>query len=137
MHHRVTAWVLGSCAAPAAMIVSTVAGVLMKEGPAVLLVALFWQGLLGFLILTLSLAIFSPVLLLPLEQRALSDQSKTALTAFAVVIGIGFMVSVLIGPLVLSILLGAVFDAAVFVLILARPNNTVERDEPQAARPSL
>jgi hypothetical protein len=43
----------------------------------------------------------------------------------------------LIGPLGLSILLGASLDAVVFLLIVPRPNNTVERDEPQAARPSL
>lgn len=137
MHHRVTAWVWASCAAPAALMLSTVAAMVAKEGSSVLLPGLLWQGLVAFLLLALSLALFSPVLLLPLERKKLSSRSKAALTAAALIVGASFIWSLLIGPLGLSMLLGASLDAVVFLLIVPRPNTTVERDEPHAARPSL
>ena len=109
----------------------------MKEGAGALLIALFWQALLGFLLLTLSLAVLSPLLLVPLERRALSAQWKTALVTVALIAGVIFVVSLLIGALAVSILLGLLLNAIVMFFIVPRPNNTVERDEPQAARPSL
>ena len=126
MHHRVTAWVWGSCAAPAALLLSTVCVMLAKEGSSVLPAALFWQGLVAFLFLALSLALFSPALLLPLEHKALSPRSKTALAAVALIAGAAFIVSLFKGPVVLSIFLGILLDAAVFLWILPRPDKTVE-----------
>jgi hypothetical protein len=106
-----------------------------KQGH-VQLVGLFWLALVAFLILASSLALFSPILLLPLERRKLSSRFKAALTAAALIIGASFTTSLLIGPLALSILLGALLDAVVFLLILQRPNNTVERVGPPGPRPS-
>ena len=137
MHHRITAWVLGSCTAPAALIITTVTAMVMKEGAGALLIALFWQALLGFLLLTLSLAVLSPLLLVPLERRALSAQWKIALMTVTLIAVVSFVVSLLIGALAVSILLGLLLNAIVMFFIVPRPNNTVERDEPQAARPSL
>jgi hypothetical protein len=137
MHHRVTAWVIACCAAPVLMVLSTVAVMLLSEGFSALLVAVFWQGLLGFLFLTLSLAVLSPVLLLPSEKTPLNSQSRTVVLVLAAITGLGLIVSLLAGSLALSILAGVLFDAAVYILALPRPNNTVERDGPQAARPSL
>jgi len=135
MHRRVTAWVWASCAAPAALIVCMVTAGIAKQGH-VQLVGLFWLALVAFLILASSLALFSPILLLPLERRKLSSRFKAALTAAALIIGASFTTSLLIGPLALSILLGALLDAVVFLLILQRPNNTVERVGPPGPRPS-
>jgi len=119
------------------MVLSTVAAMLLSEGFSALLVAVFWQGLLGFLLLTLSLAVFSPVLLLPSEKTPLYSQSRTVVMVLAASTGVGLIVSLLAGSLALSILFGVLLDAAVYILVLPRPNNTVERDGPQAARPSL
>jgi hypothetical protein len=137
MHYRVTAWVLASTIAPVTLLVITVIAMLIKEGRGVLLVALFWQTLLGFLLLTVSLVMLSPFLLWPLERRPLSGQWKTAFMVLTVVVGTAFAICLVMGPLELSIALGLLLNAVAFVLILPRPNNTVERDEPQAARPSL
>jgi hypothetical protein len=120
MHHRVTAWIWGSCAAPAALILSTVPAMVAKEGLGALPTALFWQGLVAFLALALSLAFFSPILLLPLERRALSSRSKAVLAALVLIAGASFVASLLMGPFTLSILLGVVLDAVVFLLILPR-----------------
>lgn len=133
MHHRVTAWVWASCTAPAAlMLTSVVATVGEWPGLGVLLQGLVWLGVIAFLLLASSLVVFSPVLLLPLERRKLSSRWQAVLLAAALILGASFMGSLLIGPLRLSILLGALLDAAVFLLILQRPNNTVERDGPYA-----
>ena len=118
------------------MVLSTVAAMLLSEGFSALLVAVFWQGLLGFLLLTLSLAVFSPVLLLSSEKTPLSSQSRTVVMFLAASTGLGLIVSLLAGSLALSILSGVLLDAAVYILVLPKPNNTVERDGPQAARPS-
>src|SRR5688572_20767786 len=108
MHHRVTAWVWASCTAPAAlMLTSAVATVVGWPGLGVLLQGLVWLGVIAFLLLASSLVLFSPILLLPLERRKLSSRFKAALAAAAVIIGASFMTSLLIGPLALSILLGA------------------------------
>jgi lysylphosphatidylglycerol synthetase-like protein (DUF2156 family) len=118
------------------MLTSAAATVGEWPGLGVLLQGLVWLGLIAFLLLASSLALFSPILLLPLERRKLSSRFKAALTAAAVIIGASFMTSLLIGPLALSILLGALLDAVVFLLILQRPNYTVERGGPPAPRPS-
>ncbi|HJT61391.1 MAG TPA: hypothetical protein VJ797_06890 [Burkholderiales bacterium] len=120
MHHRVTAWVWGSCAAPAALILATVPAIIAKAGLGALPMALVWQGLVAFLAFALSLAFFSPVLLLPLERRALSSRSKAVLGALALIAGASFVASLLVGPFALSILLGILLDAVVFLLILPR-----------------
>jgi hypothetical protein len=120
MHHRVTAWVWGSCAAPAALILGTVPAIIAKQGLGALPTALFWQGLVAFLSLALSLAFFSPILLLPLERTALSSRLKAGLAALALIVGASFVASLLMGPLALSILLGVLLDAVVFLLILPR-----------------
>ena len=126
MHHRVTAWVWGSCAAPAALLLGTVPVMVAKEGLSVLPAALLWQGLVAFLFLALSLALFSPALLLPLERTALSARAKTGLAALALIAGASFIVSLFKGPVALSILLGILLDATVFLWILPRPAKTVE-----------
>jgi hypothetical protein len=137
MHRRVTAWVWASCAAPAALMLTSAAATVGEwPGLGVLLQGLVWLGLIAFLLLASSLALFSPILLLPLERRKLSSRFKAALTAAAVIIGPSFMTSLLIGPLPLSILLGVLLDAVVFLLILQRPNYTVERGGPPPPRPS-
>jgi hypothetical protein len=126
MHHRVIAWVWGSCAAPAALLFSTVPVMVAKEGLSVLPAALFWQGLVAFLFLALSLALFSPALLLPLERTALSPRSKTGLAAIVLIAGASFIASLFKGPVAFSILLGILLDSAVFLWILPRPPKTGE-----------
>ena len=134
MHLRVKAWVLASCAAPAALVLATVAGMVFKQGLGVLLTALSWQVLIGFIFLTLSMAAFSPVLLLPLERKTLPTRATTTLTALALIVGIGFMASALVGPLALSIALGLLLDALVFFLIVTGPHRTGVPDHRQASR---
>jgi hypothetical protein len=126
MHHRVTAWIWGSCAAPAALLLSALVAMVATGGPGPRFVAFVWLGVIAFLILSLSLALFSPVLLLPLERRVLSPRAKTGLAALALLAGASFMASLLAGPVALSVLLGIVLDAAVFLWILPRPGNTVQ-----------
>jgi hypothetical protein len=133
MHHRVTAWVWASCAAPAAlMLTSAVATVAGWPGFGVLLQGLVWLGVIAFLLLASSLVVFSPVLLLPLERRKLSSRWQAFLLAAALILAASFMGSLLIGPLRLSILLGALLDAAVFVLILQSPNNAAGAPRPSS-----
>ena len=87
-----------------------------------LLQGLVWLGVIAFLLLASSLALFSPVLLLPLERTRLSSRWKAVLMAAALILGASFMGSLLIGPLRLSILLGLLLDAVVFLLILQSNN---------------
>jgi hypothetical protein len=136
MHHRVTAWVWASCAAPAVlMLTSAAAAVGGWPGFGVLLQVVVWRGVVAFLLLASSLVLFSPVLLLPLERRKLSSRWTTVVMAAAVIVGGSFTASLIIGPLHLSILLGALLDAAVFLLILQRLNNKIEGDGLPAPRP--
>jgi hypothetical protein len=97
-----------------------VPAIVAKQGLGALPAALVWQGLVAFLSLALSLAFFSPILLLPLERRTLSSRSKAVLAALAIIVGASFMASLLMGPIALSILLGVSLDAMVFLLILLR-----------------
>jgi hypothetical protein len=97
---------------------------------------MFWQGILAFLLLSLSLVLFSPILLLPLERNQISLRLRRVLGILALLFGVAFSVSLLIGPRAVSVLLGVLFDGVVYLLTLHRPNRTVERDEPRAARPS-
>jgi hypothetical protein len=99
---------------------------LAKEGFSVLPAALLWQGLVAFLLLALSLALFSPALLLPLERTALSARAKAGLAALALIAGVSFIVSLFKGPVALSLLLGILLDAAVFLWILPGPPKAME-----------
>jgi hypothetical protein len=136
MHHRVSAWVIASCAAPLVLLLGSATLELVNGGIEAMFYIMFWQGILAFLLLSLSLVLFSPVLLLPLERNQISLRSRRVLGILALLLGVAFAVSLLIGPQALSVLLGVLFDGAVYLLTLQRPNRTVERDEPQAARPS-
>lgn len=89
MHYRVSAWVVASGAAPALMILTTVAPIVWRRDVSTLLTALFWQGLLGFLAFTLSLVLFCPLLLVPTERTPLYRWPKIALAVFAGVTGSG------------------------------------------------
>jgi len=106
-------------------------------GISALVTAIFWQGLLAFLILTLSLVLFCPVLLMATERTPLYGWRKHNLMILAVVTGAGLVVALILGSTTTSLLFGVLFDGVIYVLSLPRPNNTVERDGPQAARPSL
>ena len=136
MHQRVTAWILGSCTAPAVFICTATTSIVMREGLGALLMALLWQVLLAFLLVTLSLALLSPLLLLPMERRALSAQWRTILMIAALIAAVGFVMALTIGGLVAAILLGLLLNAVVMLLIVPRPAHSIERSEPQAARPS-
>jgi phosphatidylserine synthase len=129
MHHRVAAWVLASTIAPTALVVTTVIAALVKSGGDALLVALFWQSLLGFLLLTVSLVMLSPLLFWPLERRQLSQHGKITLISTGVGLAIVFVVCLVTVPLEVSMAVGLLLNAAGYVLIVPRPNNTVERDE--------
>jgi hypothetical protein len=104
------------------LLISTLTVLVAKQGFSVLPLALVWQGLVAFLFLALSLALFSPALLLPLERRALSARSKTGLAALALIAGASFIMSLFNGPIALSILLGILLDAAVFLWIVFTPD---------------
>jgi hypothetical protein len=129
-HQRVRAWVLGSCAAPAVLVLAAVAGMVFQEGFGALPMALFLHGLFGFLVLTVSMAAFSPVLLLPLERKTLSIRARTGVVTVSLIVGVAFMGSVLVGPPVVSILLGVLLDALVFLLIVAGPHVADPRQAP-------
>jgi len=90
-----------------------------------LLIALFWQVLAGFLLVTLSLAVLSPLLLLPMERRALSAQWRAILMIAALIAGVGFVMALTLGDLVASILPGLLLNAVVMVFIVPRPPHTV------------
>jgi hypothetical protein len=109
---------------------------LFKQGFGVLPMALLWQTLFGFLVLTLSMAAFSPVLLLPLERRTLSNRARSGGMVLSLIVGIAFMGSALFGPPVVSILLGVLLDALAFVLVVAGPHRSVVSDPRQAPHPS-
>src|SRR5688500_14233696 len=137
MHRRVTAWIQASLVAPIVWVAATALVVLLKNGAERLVLALLWQSLLAFLILTISMALLSPLLLLPLERRRLSFGWKAALTILAICFAGAAVAYGAMGRLELLIAFGLMLNTAAYVLLVARPDSTLEPDERQAARPSL
>jgi ABC-type protease/lipase transport system fused ATPase/permease subunit len=121
MHPRVSAWALASCAAPALVVASMVPTTAAKEGLGALVTSLFWYSLLAFEGLILSLALLSPLLLLPLERRVLSSAPRSALMALTLVVAVAFMAALIAGWLGTAVLLGLALNAIVFLLIVHRP----------------
>jgi len=137
MHRRVTAWIQASLVAPTVWVAATALVVLLSNGAEKLVLALLWQSLLAFLILTISMALLSPLLLLPLERRRLSFGWKAALTILAICFAGAAVAYGAMGRLGLLIAFGLMLNTAAYVLLVARPGSTLEPDERQAARPSL
>lgn len=121
MHPRVSAWALASCAAPALAAAILIPTTLAKEGPGALLMALFWHGLLAFELLMVSLALLSPLLLLPLERRVLGLQMRAALMALTLVLAMTFVAALLVGWMGTAVLLALALNAAVFLLVVHKP----------------
>jgi len=123
MHPRVSAWALASCAAPALAAAALIPATVAKEGASGWLTALFWHGLLAFELLIVSLALLSPLLLLPLERRLLAPALRAALMALTLALAMGFMAALLVGWVGSAALLGLALNASVFLLIVHRPAN--------------
>lgn len=121
MHPRVSAWALASCAAPALAATILIPTTLAKEGPGALLMAFFWHGLLAFELLVVSLALLSPLLLLPLERRVLAFQVRAALMALTLVLAVTFVAALLVGWMGTAVLLALAVNASVFLLIVHQP----------------
>jgi hypothetical protein len=105
--------------APIVWVAATAVVALVSNGGEKLAPALLWQSLLAFLLLTISMALLSPLLLLPLERKRLSFAWKAALTTLAICFAGAAVAFGAMGRLELLFALGLMLNALAYVLLVA------------------
>jgi hypothetical protein len=119
------------------LVATTVIAGLLRGDIHALFMMVFWQAILAFLLLALSMVILSPVLFWAIERRRFSQKWRATLIGVAIALGVAFIVCVVAGALELSMAVGMLLNGVTYLVVAARPNTTVERDGPEATRPSL